>query len=87
MPSDFVYLISCYDEHGSENVLATLDAARVPDLVAHFEKAQRRELPQERKKLAEVLSLGPLKTDLGVNGRNLSDGWGGLMLHIVPLEK
>lgn len=74
-----VYLLSTYDEYGAEHVRATLDPARLPAMVKSYYPDPAKELAA----LAEVLKEEEI---INSHGHNLSRGWGGLQLHIVPLE-
>ena len=88
-----VYLLSDYGEHGSENVIATLDRTKVPDLLQVFfghhhldyvgPHGDGRLHPTAHEKLAELLAADiPSKY-----GTNLSFGWGGVQLHIIELKE
>lgn len=76
-----VYILSDYEEHGATNVFATTDAELLPDMISAFlvdDDAHAKEL------LRSLESV-----DLSVPSRDgiaLARGWGGLKLHIVPLE-
>ena len=86
--ADYVYLLSVYDEHGSESVRATLNRRFLPELLV---RPWGRWVPSEKyvKRLAEILQSPD--TDLagkdGAMPRDLGDGWGGPQLHVVRLEK
>ena len=77
-----VYLISLYDEYGSEQVRATLDLSRVRELLDTHPERRKGPLPKEyEKNLTELLG----KNEAG-GPWNLGHGWGGFQLHIVELE-
>ena len=116
----YVYILSVYDEHGSEEVCATLDRAQLPKMVKRWHYAAIEilpEWPEDRKTRVEASNQDRAKqsreidesivsllerTDedlsarsatltkrsgMGVNGHELQSGWGGVMLHVVPLEE
>ena len=116
----YVYILSVYDEHGSEEVCATLDRALLPEMVKRWHYAPIEilpEWPEDRKTSSETSNQGTAnqnreidesivslleRTDedlsaptatltkrsgKGVNGHELQSGWGGVMLHVVPLEE
>jgi hypothetical protein len=72
-----LYLLYDYDEHGPENLIATLDKNSVIDLIKSTPYPESGWLKMDRaeKAMAE-----------DEPGRvALTDGWGGLVLHIVKL--
>ena len=93
--ADYVYLLSTYNEYGSEEVRATTDRSLVPALLAaswvlgdgrvrvleHGEAARLSELlARPDDKLAGKLGRG-------ADPHDLNDYWGGPQLHVVRLEK
>jgi hypothetical protein len=82
MTSQFVYLLSTYDEHGSEEVQATLDRSTVRAMLrVGFPYTGE----HESASLAEAMS----EQDSALAERspvNLSDGWGGIQLHVVRID-
>lgn len=79
----YVYILSTYDEHGAENVVASLSESGIFALAEqHFPKAfgeyERRELEAMLQETDGALRL--------MGGINLSEDWGGLMLHVVLLD-
>jgi hypothetical protein len=76
-----VYLISCYGEHGSEDVKATLDKTKVRDLLITHPEMRGEPLDDEyEQSLKRLLEADePTESDLG-------RGWGGFQLHIIELE-
>lgn len=83
-----VYILSTYDEHGAENVRATIDKNEVADIAAKmylelWKCNAGRDRSEEFTKLSELLDADVLS---GKNGTDLADGWGGMQLHIVELE-
>lgn len=78
-----VYLLSTYEEHGADNVMATLDPAELPAMLRrignHF---AAQVLDGSLGTLTDVLARGELITD----GVDLTGGWGGVQLHIVELQ-
>lgn len=76
------YLISRYDEYGSEDVRGTLDKSKVRELLVTHPARRNRPLEADYEaKLAELL-----EADEPVDGTDLGHGWGGFQLHIVELE-
>ena len=71
-----VYILSAHDEYGAEMVRATLDPTKLTQFVLD-------EWVHERARMAEVLAQGELHWK---RGAKLSNGWGGLQLHIVELD-
>ena len=82
----YVYLLSTYGEHGAEAVHATLDRAKLPaalaDLIgSHFRYTDPSEWQSDLQKL-----LVQDDEELAAHdGDNLSEGWGGIQLHVVDL--
>lgn len=75
----YVYLLSDYEEHGATNVCATMDREQLAKLLARWAN------PVAQGMLAVLLK----ETDEALaqrDGINLTHGWGGPMLHVVPLE-
>ena len=86
MQSVKVYILSTYQEHGAEQVKATLDPSKLPDMIRTFKnehgpwKGEPWPVEEvELKRLADAIA----KDEPGEYG--LSDGWGGYQLHIVEL--
>ena len=86
----YVYLLSDYGEYGAENVVATLDRDSLPGLASRL----------FGDRLDAMLELGVLLTKgdeelasltdhnecrVVERGHGLGEGWGGPMLHVVPL--
>lgn len=89
----FVYILSTYGEYGAENVCATLDPTKLAGFIdqkwpdTKFAESwppvdSQRWRQVAKIKLVEVLNAPPAPID----GHDLHDGWGGLQLHVVPLE-
>lgn len=80
-----VYILSDYEEHGAENVRATIDKNKVVELfenlVSKWEDVNY--ATKCRAKLNQLLENNILTTQCG---KDLGDGWGGLQLHIIELE-
>jgi hypothetical protein len=77
----FVYILSTYQENGAENVIATLDRTKLHGLLTSYFKP----LAHEHERLAELMAGNDdelSKTD----GHYLSNGWGGIELHVVELK-
>lgn len=74
----YVYILSDYGEFGAENVKASLDPQRLRPLIKELTLAKGAE-----KKFDELIAD---PQEISVGGANLSDGWGGAQLHIVPLQ-
>jgi hypothetical protein len=86
--SKYVYLLSHYSEHGSENVKATLDRDKLPTLLDRllaemgWGGAADEYLAGLRRLLTQTdvdLAADPLPNDL-------TDGWGGIQLHVVEVD-
>lgn len=90
--SQYVYILSDYEEHGAKNVTATLDRARLNEVMsenwpeAHFKHGGREEWLQEaRTKLEDLLQ--ETDEELAETERhNLHHGWGGMQFHVVKLK-
>jgi hypothetical protein len=73
-----VYLLSDYDEHGSENMVATVDPAKLePLLVKHWN------LPKSID--GDVAALRAALDENKTGKWTLPGGWGGVQLHVVDL--
>lgn len=91
--TQYVYLLSDHDEHGSENVVATLDRGRLLELLVKgwpwADKTEGRNLPENVKNESDILReylAANTDADLADGApRNLSYGWGGVQLHVVEL--
>ena len=106
----YIYLLSSYDEHGSEDVHATLDREDVVPLMYRlFEKWKllslkwndeghtygtgepwTKNLP-DKKYIEETITALQLRLEQPDNsfdrdGINLNNGWGGMQLHVIPIE-
>ena len=73
-----VYILSTHEEHGAEDVRATLDTLKLYEMLNDFAPTS-----EERAKLAELVKANILNPDFG---SSLGNGWGGVQLHIVELE-
>ena len=88
-----VYLLSTYGEHGAEDVRATLDPSYLPVMLEkYFSDAEWAKHPERRdaasKEAHEGLRRGLLEDgEPSSEGRNLQDGWGGIQLHIIEVER
>ena len=78
-----VYLLSDYEEHGAENVEATLDATKLYGMLEERIKDYRDE--QYKEKMRENLKKYLSEFD-ELDGRDLGSGWGGIQLHIVKIQ-
>jgi hypothetical protein len=86
----YVYLLGTYDEHGSDGIKATLDRSRLPDILASA-KWDGDDLSDEQAELAKLLDRPDAELWRSGGGyagstHDLSQGWGGWQLHVVPLE-
>lgn len=72
-----VYILSTYDEHGAENVKASLDKEK---MIAHIKGT---DMTVDEMQVA----MNAITEDeiISTNGLNLGSGWGGYQLHIVEL--
>lgn len=86
-----VYLLSDYNESGSENVRATLHPGKLESMIdeywSHDSEAARACCKESKVSLRALLAE---MTDAEMARRpgmpnNLSTGWGGLQLHVVEL--
>ena len=91
----YVYLLSFYGEHGAECVRATLDRGKLHAIIDAYELKGPVKRDEYHKALDYALSDGDealaaldeaLYEGSGANPTNLSDGWGGMQLHVVRLE-
>ena len=77
-----VYILSTYEEYGANHVTATTDPDELPSMV----DAYRGELGHDPAHELEMLRrLEERGYPIEANGYELSDGWGGLQIHIVEL--
>ena len=81
-----IYILSTYDEYGAENVKATTNKDNVMMLAELvISESDIRELNlNEKARLGVILRLDDLTSK---DGENISEGWGGLMIHIVEDSK
>ena len=80
----YVYMLSTYDEHGSVQCRATLDRNRlVTMLTGYFYDGNVR--PEYLAGLTKLLQE-PDERLADDSGTNLSNGWGGMQLHVIKLE-
>jgi hypothetical protein len=86
----YVYLLSDYNEYGSENVEATLDRSKLQDMLAsrisldgYKPDTNYHDTPASR--LAGLLESQEENIITRANPHSLMDGWGGIQLHIVKL--
>lgn len=78
-----VYILSTYGEYGAENVRATLDSSNLERMAQEYPK---RDTTHEVGEIRKLLS-GPVTELLTKqSGHDLSNGWGGMMLHVVEIE-
>lgn len=84
----YVYLLTSYDEHGAENVHATLNRDAVVALHdAAFKSIFRSDdFVHHAARLKEFLSKPDEILSTNRNGWNCSVGWGGLMFYVIALE-
>jgi hypothetical protein len=79
-----VYILSMYGEYGAERVTATCDKSRVPALLEAYAVCYpHSSFDEDRDALAELLA----EDCPSEGGHDLGHGWGGMMLHIVELDK
>lgn len=95
--TDYVYILSDYEEDGAENVTATLDRHALMSMVennwpVHGEDEIVRDIisrcvNEAKVGLAEILA----KTDEELSGKrsgwDCQSGWGGIQLHVVKLVR
>jgi hypothetical protein len=77
-----VYILSNYEEYGAENVHATLDKARLFNLL---ERHYGPVTDGDRARLVDFVARDEL-TPLDEGGDEVVEGWGNVQLHIVELE-
>lgn len=76
-----VYILSDYGEYGAEHVHATTNPKKLPAILKNMHYS--RYADELKRTLANpIIRSG----DSTVGGYNLTEGWGGAMLHIVELE-
>lgn len=80
----YVYLLSYYGEDGSHSVLATLDRSKVATLMPDIGSKAMQGLSDLLAKHDEELAA-PAYGGVGHDGWDCDTGWGGLMLHVIPL--
>ena len=76
-----IYIVSTYGEYGAENVQATLDKSKVKELVSNLQLFNLGET--EIATLDNLLELD----ECDPNGNDITDGWGGIQLHIVEVSQ
>lgn len=78
-----VYILSTYEEHGAQDVKATLDRTKVPEILQSWSCADgwADTVARAAAPLAELLAADEL-----VDGAPLGTGWGGFKLYIVELK-
>lgn len=86
-----VYILSTCDEDGTENVRATMDKSRLAGMLEALQKEllngkapdehETVSCLQEKEQLMNVLA----RNVPGRDGYDLSERWGGIELHIIPL--
>ncbi len=88
----YIYILSDYEEHGAENVTATLDRSRLLGMVEEnwpFRKGSREQHDDWIMRAKAGLEKHLQKTDKELvstrDGWNCHDGWGGMQLHVVKL--
>lgn len=74
-----VYLLSDYNEHGSENMIGTTDKSKVMQLMKDNFSFFNQQDVDELEWLLE-------KDKPSKDPDNLSNGWGGIQLHILELK-
>lgn len=72
-----VYILSTYQEHGAEDVTATLDPSKLEGLLHGY--------PYEVKE-SELDRLRTVVAADEIGDHWLSAGWGGFTLHIIELD-
>lgn len=77
-----VYFLSDYGEYGAENVRATLDPEKLFSILAGCDYKPQT-ITTAKRKLRGYLRKSKTTP---IEGHNLTDGWGGIMLHIIELE-
>lgn len=94
---NLVYILSTYEENGAEDVTATLDRSCLLDMIdqnwfyeeikGSYEKRKQRheEWITEAKDNLKILLRKSDEELVGV--WDCHDGWGGMQLHVVRLEK
>jgi len=70
------YILSTYGEDGAEEVHVTLDKEKVMGIASEYGEDYVLD------RLIDVLSKDTTERD----GVNVSQGWGGLMIHIIEVE-
>ncbi len=78
--TEYVYLLSDYNEYGSEHVHATLDRSALIAIMKKHWPGWKTEL------LEELLKRPDSELDDEGGSINLDQGWGGVQLHVVKLE-
>lgn len=79
-----VYILSDYEEHGAENVCATLDRGLLIALLRRNWPDPTAEAWRNEAERSLHALLQQTDEDL-VGEHNLHDGWGGVQLHVVRL--
>jgi hypothetical protein len=75
-----VYILSLHEEHGAEDVRATLDPSKLADMAKASPYSANDE---ELKAIADIVAEGKVHAR---SGGPVSNGWGGIQLHVVDLQ-
>ena len=88
--AEYVYVLSSYGEYGAENAVATLDKSLLLGLLRKHFSDTYTDIHQEYAALEKLLLLhdeaylaAKTQSDQSID---LSQGWGGIQLHVIALE-
>ena len=82
----YVYILSDYGEHGAEHVTATLDRAKLMDMIDANWPSESGDPWNEDAKAGLSEHLKKSDEELAAKGGlNCHQGWGGMQIHVVRL--
>lgn len=98
MMKQYVYMISSYDEYGSEGVVATTNRDKLLGMLDGYYdldptklsgnrlKAITLAVSEDKQTLMSLLEKSDEELARSSSGYNLGKGWGGTQLHVVELQ-
>jgi len=98
--SQLVYILDEYEEHGPENITATLDKTKIRSIIENWPMdkfvfhgfgdkvaLEKKHIENHKIYIDKMLEYFDKITDFDTVGEcDLGPGWGGLQLHVVELK-
>lgn len=81
----YVYLLSTYDEHGSDGMIGLSSRDMLLEALRSYETIHHDDIPEAEGKLLDVMKEGDAIL-VERSPINLQSGWGGVQLHVVEIE-